>query len=187
MIGMHNGYGSTPPIDVDAYPAVKEWLDNFADKLASRADQGDTFYHLRDCAYWEVFAKPKIMYQKFQVKPCFIYDESGLYCNDSMWIIPTENKGLVALLNSKMGWWLISRFCTQIQNGYQLIWEYLGKIPVPKELPPELSDKVDAIIAAKKADANADTSALEAEIDDIVFGLYGLTAEERALVQGAGK
>lgn len=187
MIGMHNGYGSTPPIDVDAYPAVKEWLDNFADKLASRADQGDTFYHLRDCAYWEVFAKPKIMYQKFQVKPCFIYDESGLYCNDSMWIIPTENKGLVALLNSKMGWWLISRFCTQIQNGYQLIWEYLGKIPVPKELPPELSDKVDAIIAAKKADANADTSALEAEIDDIVFDLYGLTAEERALVQGAGK
>lgn len=43
------------------------------------------------------------------------------------------------------------------------------------------------IIVAKKADANADTSALEAEIDDIVFDLYGLTAEERALVQGAGK
>lgn len=33
----------------------------------------------------------------------------------------------------------------------------------------------------------ADTSALEAEIDEKVFDLYGLTAEERAVVQGAGK
>lgn len=30
-------------------------------------------------------------------------------------------------------------------------------------------------------------TALEAEIDDIVFDLYGLTAEERTQVQGAGK
>ena len=33
----------------------------------------------------------------------------------------------------------------------------------------------------------ADTSALEAEIDEKVFDLYGLTAEARAVVQGAGK
>ena len=127
------------------------------------------------------------MYQKFQVKPCFLYDEGGLYCNDSMWIIPTKEKGLVGLLNSKMGWWLISKFCTQIQNGYQLIWQYLGKIPVPKVLPKELGQKVDAIIAAKKGDPSADTSSLEAEIDEIVFDLYGLTPAERAVVLRKGE
>jgi hypothetical protein len=48
-----------------------------------------------------------------------------------MWIIPTDNKAILAILNSKMGWWLISKFCTQIQNGYQLIWKYFGQIPIP--------------------------------------------------------
>ena len=70
------------------------------------------------------------MYQKFQVKPCFVYDMDGLYCNDSMWFIPTESKNLLAILNSRMGWWLINKFCTQIQGGYQLIWKYFGQIPI---------------------------------------------------------
>ena len=34
---------------------------------------------------------------------------------------------------------------------------------------------VDRILKAKDADAKADTSALEAEIDRLVYDLYGLT------------
>ena len=30
-----------------------------------------------------------------------------------------------------MGWWLITKFCSQIQNGYQLIWKYFSRIPIP--------------------------------------------------------
>jgi hypothetical protein len=71
------------------------------------------------------------MYQRFQVKPCFIYDDQGLYCNDSMWIISKADKVLLAILNSTMGWWLISKYCTAIQNGFQLIWKYFGQIPIP--------------------------------------------------------
>ena len=51
----------------------------------------------------------------------------------------------------------------------------------------KIVDRVDRIVAAKKADTNADTSALEAEIDELVFDLYGLTAEEREIVKGGGK
>ena len=187
LIGTHNGYGAVPRVDITNYPAVKLWLDQFKKTLDERTDQGDTPYNLRDCAYWEVFKSPKIMYQKFQVSSCFVYDESGLYCNDSIWIIPTSQKALVGVLNSKMGWWLISKFCTQIQNGYQLIWQYLGKIPVPKVLPPELTSLVEEILVAKKSDPSADTSALEAEIDEKVFDLYGLTPDEREIVKGGGK
>jgi type I restriction-modification system DNA methylase subunit len=96
--------------------------------------------------YLDLYRKPKIMYQKFQVKPCFIYDDHALYCNDSMWIIPSDNKALLGVLNSKMGWWLISKFCTQIQNGCQLIWKYFGLIPIPKILSLELSILVDTIL-----------------------------------------
>jgi hypothetical protein len=36
----------------------------------------------------------------------------------------------------------------------------------------------------KQQDSAADTSALEAEIDRMVYDLYGLTEEEREIVEG---
>lgn len=113
------------------YPSIAAWLEPFADKGRKRTDKGDFWWELRACDYYEQFAKPKIMYQAFQVKACFIYDEQGFYSNNSIWFIPTQSKSLLAILNSKMGWWLITKFCSQIQNGYQLIWKYFGQIPIP--------------------------------------------------------
>ena len=113
------------------YPSIAEWLEPFAEKGRKRTDKGDFWWELRACDYYKQFAKSKIMYQAFQVKPCFIYDTEGFYSNNSMWFIPTECKALLAIFNSRMGWWLITKFCSQIQNGYQLIWKYFGKIPIP--------------------------------------------------------
>jgi len=39
------------------------------------------------------------------------------------------------------------------------------------------------ILAAKKADPDADVAALEAEIDQLVYSLYGLTREEIAIIE----
>jgi hypothetical protein len=43
---------------------------------------------------------------------------------------------------------------------------------------------VDRILAPKQRDAGADVSALEREIDELVYALYGLTPEEIELVEG---
>ena len=63
--------------------------------------------------------------------------------------------------------------------------------PAPPAAPPEkqkpVKRLVDRILAAKQRDAEADTSALEREIDELVYALYGLTPEEKALVQAAAK
>ena len=69
-----------------------------------------------------------------------------------MWFIPTDNKALVAVLNSKMGWWLISKYCTQIQNGYQLIWNYFGLIPIPDISTSNnyLVEKADSMLSLNK-------------------------------------
>lgn len=93
------------------------------------------------------------MYQRFQIKPCFIYDEEGQYCNDSVWIIPTDDKVLLGILNSKLGWWLISKYCTAIQNGYQLIWKYFSQVPIAtanESQKIKITDKVNEIISEKK-------------------------------------
>ncbi len=169
------------------YPAVYTFLLAYKEKAKVRTDKGDYWWELRACDYYAEFDKPKIMYQVFQVKPAFIYDEQGLYCNNSMWIVPKADKALFAFLNSKMGWYLISNYCTAIQNGYQLIYQYFGQIPIPLRLADSqevLTAKADQILTAKAADSTADTSALEAEIDRLVYALYGLTDEEIAIVEG---
>ena len=130
------------------YPSIADWLEPFADKGRKRTDKGDFWWELRACDYYEQFANPKIMYQAFQVKPCFIYDTQGFYSNNSMWFIPTDCKALLAILNSRMGWWLITKFCSQIQNGYQLIWKYFGQIPIPACKDDEaLSDLADIMLS----------------------------------------
>ncbi|MBI5682851.1 MAG: hypothetical protein HZC45_06780 [Deltaproteobacteria bacterium] len=45
---------------------------------------------------------------------------------------------------------------------------------------------VDQILAAKQKDPNADTSAFERQIDEMVYKLYGLTDDEIAIVEGKG-
>src|SRR5699024_1884720 len=127
------------------YPSIAKWLTPYEEKGKKRTDQGDFWWELRACDYYQEFTKSKIMYQKFQVNSCFIYDMEGRYCNDSMWIIPTKNKTLLGILNSRMGWWLITKYCTQIRGGYQLIWKYFGQIPIP-DLNGELDDLVEEMI-----------------------------------------
>ena len=43
---------------------------------------------------------------------------------------------------------------------------------------------VDKILAAKKANPQADTSKEEAEIDRLVYALYGLSEDEIKIVEG---
>jgi hypothetical protein len=40
-------------------------------------------------------------------------------------------------------------------------------------------------LSAKQRDAGADVSALERELDELVYALYGLTPEEIKIVEGA--
>ena len=55
LINTHNGIkGRIPRIDIKDYPAVKAHLDQYWDKIRDRADQGDTPYNLRNCAYLDV-------------------------------------------------------------------------------------------------------------------------------------
>lgn len=56
--------------------------------------------------------------------------------------------------------------------------------PLSKELQTLLIQIVDQILTAKKFDPKADTSALEAEIDQLVYQLYGLTEAEIKIVEG---
>ena len=154
----------------NSYPAVADWLEPFKNKAKKRTDKGDYWWELRACAYYDKFVEPKIFYQVFQTKPCFVYDNSFTFCNNSMYFLSVSDKSLLALLCSRIGWWLISEYCPRIQNGHQLIWDNFKQIPIPQQLPDVLGGYAEEMMSIV---GNEDESRIIAQkIDQEVCKLY---------------
>lgn len=154
------------------YPSVAHWLTQFKDEASKRTDMGDYWWELRACAYYDEFSMPKLFYQTFQVRPCFIYSDQSVFCNNSMWFLSIKDKALLALLCSNMGWWLISKYCPRIQNGYQLIWDNFKQISIPSELPPRLSELADLLMQDVELGRSDNYAVHIREVNDEVDKLY---------------
>ncbi|UOR27939.1 class I SAM-dependent DNA methyltransferase [Helicobacter pylori] len=198
VINTHNGYTSNlkskiPPIDIEKYPALKSHLDSHWDTIATRCDQGDTPYHLRNCAYLEDFEKEKIVYPCIMAKePCFVYEEKGFYAPAPANIITgdkIEIKYITALLNSKCIYFAMRKFYMGGGIEGELKTNNLEKIPIPQITPKnqELADKItdgaEQILKTKEKDPKANTQKLEKEIDALVYQLYHLTDEEIKIIE----
>ncbi|GAA7052598.1 class I SAM-dependent DNA methyltransferase [Helicobacter pylori] len=198
VINTHNGYTSNlkfkiPPIDIEKYPALKSHLDSHWDTIATRSDQGDTPYHLRNCAYLEDFEKEKIVYPCIMAKePCFVYEEKGFYAPAPANIITgdkIEIKYITALLNSKCIYFAMRKFYMGGGIEGELKTNNLEKIPIPKitpqnqELAHKITDCAKQILEAKEKDPKANTQKLEKEIDALVYQLYNLTDEEIKIIE----
>ena len=157
------------------YPAISEWLLPFKEKAKKRTDKGDYWWELRACAYYDKFAEPKIFYQVFQTKSCFVYDDTSTFCNNSMYFLSVPDKALLTLLCSRVGWWLIREYCPRIQNGAQLIWDNFSQIPVPRVLSSTLSEYAEKMMNAINDEETF--SALSKEVDAEVCKLYGLNLD----------
>ena len=66
-------------------------------------------------------------------------------------------------------------------------WKQLPIPDVTREQQTPIVQLVDRILAAKQAAPHADTTALEREIDHLVYQLYDLTPEEIAIVEESTK
>ena len=189
LIGSHNGVKpNIEAIDINQYPAIKNWLDSHWSKINARYDKGDTPYNLRNCAYWQDFDKPKLVWKRIGSILRFCYDETGSYCLDSTCIATgSKVKFLTAVLNSKLCNMELFRLSPKTGTGDLIISvQALNplRVPIPnEEQETEICDILDKIIELKKS--NSDTTSLESEIDQLVYELYGLTEEEIAIVEGA--
>ncbi|WP_441755916.1 type IIG restriction enzyme/methyltransferase [Helicobacter pylori] len=200
VINTHNGYTSNlkfkiPPIDIEKYPVLKSHLDSHYDTIATRSDQGDTPYHLRNCAYLEDFEKEKIVYPETSQGAYFIYENSGIFLEKTAFMIVSDAynlKLLTALLNSKLITFCFKNFCGGCilgKSGYQYNKHALEKIPIPKITPEnqklahKITDGAKQILALKEKDPKANTQRLEKEIDALVYQLYNLTDEEIKIIE----
>ncbi|MGL2788863.1 TaqI-like C-terminal specificity domain-containing protein, partial [Helicobacter pylori] len=195
VINTHNGYTSAfkskiPPIDIEKYPATKAHLDSYWDTIATRSDQGDTPYNLRNCAYLEDFEKEKIVWAEMTDEPRFIYDNKGFLTNQTCYFIARDDKYLFAILNSKVIYFFMRQIASNLGEGaFRWIKQFIERLPIPQITPKnqELADKiialVDKILQAKAKDPKANTQGLEKEIDALVYQLYHLTDEEIKIIE----
>ncbi|WP_187858061.1 class I SAM-dependent DNA methyltransferase [Helicobacter pylori] len=201
VINTHNGYTSNlkskiPPIDIEKYPAIKTHLDSHYDTIATRSDQGDTPYHLRNCAYLEDFEKEKIVYSEIVQEPRFYLDngecELGyFYAEATSFILTGEHlRYLLGMLHSKLITFAFKTFYAGGglgESGYRYKKAFIERLPIPKITPQnqELADKITdgakQILALKEKDVN--TQKLEKEIDALVYQLYNLTDEEIKIIE----
>ncbi len=179
LINTHNGVrGRIPRIKIEDYPAIKAHLSQYWDKIATRADKGDTPYNLRNCAYLEDFSRPKIIWKRIGSILRFSFDDKGCLGLDSTCFATGEHiKYLCCVLNSLMGHYLL-KDSPKTGTGDLLVSVQAiepASVPYDIQYDEQLSSLLDIQITNP-------SGATEKEINDIVFTMYGLSPSEREYV-----
>ncbi len=193
-------------LEIDNYPIIKQHLLSFGQErleqsgnVGSRKKTGNKWFETQDnIAYWEDFEKPKIMYRDITQNFEFVYDESGFYTNNTVFIMTGEHlKYLVAVFNSKLfRYCFADNFSELGTEGRRMFKVFFEKISIKK--PSESEEKpfvelVDRILGLQKTVVREDSdngkrnlekvAELQAQINALVYEIYGLTAEEIAEIE----
>ena len=191
IIVTHNGIKDkgVPRIKIEDYPAVKKHLDASYAQLKKRGDKGDTPYNLRDCAYMAEMDRPKIVWGEISDVPKFGYDPNGcVYCEATTFLMVGDELPFIFLyLNSTFCQYCFSMIGTTTGMG-TLRWKKykIEELKLPAKYDAKkVNALVSKILAAKKKNPDADVTELAAEADKLIYDLYGLTKEEREIVEKA--
>lgn len=200
VINTHNGYKNQngekiEAINIEHYPSLKKYFDEFYPQLEKRADKGLTPYNLRNCAYLDEFEKEKIVWNPVSGEYLFSYIKEHIFFNNSLFMMTLDVfslKYILAFMNSNCYKWLITLKTNLIQTGSYAYGakDKIEKLPIPKinsknqKLADELINLVDEILKAKEQDKNANTQELENKINSLVYKLYNLTEDEIKIIEG---
>jgi len=143
-------------IEIDDYPAIRDWLLPFKDKLEARATKQEWF-ELQQAqeAYAPHFAAPKIAYKDIGDSSPFHVDTEGSLMANTGYFIPSDEHHLAAYLNSKLLWFTYLNVSAQIRGGFvRFFSNHLGEMPIPNW--PDAA-KTELAALSEKAHAAAKT------------------------------
>ncbi|MFZ8858970.1 MAG: Eco57I restriction-modification methylase domain-containing protein, partial [Thermocrinis sp.] len=194
-------------IDIEQYPALKEYLASFGERLLQDGKPGHRkktpheWYETQDnIAYYPEFEKEKIVWQEIVREPSFAYDNTGIYVEATGFLMTGKNlKYLLGLLNSKPVAFFFKTFYAGGglgEDGYRYKKAFLEQLPLPpitKENQPladQIVQKVQEILTLTQSpdfgtsqEKQQKVKELEREIDQLVYKLYGLTEEEIKIIE----
>ncbi len=183
-------------INIDVDTSIKNYLLRFGKGRleqtgikGSRKKTANKWFETQDTiSYWQEFEKPKIIWGEISDNSKFAYDDKNYYAEATTFIMTGEKlKYLLAILNSKVSEWYFKKIGTTTGMGTNRWKKYkIELLPIKIASDAEeskISNIADKIIHIKEENPQSDTSKLEAEIDRLVYKLYGLTEEEIKIVE----
>lgn len=179
LINTHNGVkGSLERVHIEDYPAIKQHLDYYWDKIESRSDKGDTPYNLRNCAYVDEFSKPKIVWGNLNTRGSYAMAPENMFINAPACMIVPGCQYLLAMLNSKVADYYI-RNLGVVRNGgfFEYKPMFVEQIPVP--LPRE------EVVASIEEVLNSDVSdrLKDKRLEEIIESMFDFTEPEIAYLR----
>ncbi|MDO8877377.1 MAG: N-6 DNA methylase [Pseudolabrys sp.] len=132
-------------VDINAYPAVRDWLLPFKASLEKRATKQE-WYELQQAqlAYQPGFRKPKIVYLDIANSAPFAFDDEGIFIDCTIFMIPGD-RFLLAFLNSKAAWFQWIGETPIASGGYiRLKQQYVAPTALP-DVTTKDRDKVSKL------------------------------------------
>ena len=196
--------------DLDGFARVKEHLCSFRGPLAKRATVGThSWYELQQPQpkYGEMFEVEKIVWPEIAKEPRFTVVGPGIYLNNKCFFTDCTSRLLLGILNSRLAWEILKLMCSclgDVNKGgrLELRQQYLARFPMPEVCDKAAHDRMVKLVEQmlelhpklagartpqEKTALERQITATDTQIDALVYELYGLTKEEIALVEGAGK
>ncbi|MGL4944578.1 MAG: Eco57I restriction-modification methylase domain-containing protein, partial [Thermoguttaceae bacterium] len=207
--GFTNEHGNKPRSGwnwlCENYSAIANHLEPFKKRGQVRQDQGDYWWELRACDYYGSFEQPKIVFPDIALRMQATYDVGDMYSVNTSYIIPQDDKYLLALLNSAIVQFVFVNITSQIRGGYsRFLRQYVERLPIYRidenskrdrahrdklvSLVEQMLSAQEKLLAAiSDTDRKTHTQRIEIldqQIDAIVYELYELTDEEIRIVEG---
>ena len=183
LINTHNGIrGEIERIHIEDYPAIKQHLDYYWDKIEPRADQGETAYNLRNCAYLDDLSKTKIVWIELSDESKFAICENLVPLNTVFFLTGAHLHHILGLLNSKLvHWYFTTCLGTSSGVGTNRWLKYtIEQLP----LVPYSDDKLSQLVIDRLS-PETNTDKCEEQIDALICELYGLSPDEMSFIIGS--
>ena len=122
-------------IDIEDYPALRDHLAPFRQRLEARATK-QNWWELQQAqaAYEPAFSAPKIVYSDITNFGTFSVDRNGYYLANTVYFVPSDDQGLAAYLNSRLAWFFFAGLTNVARGGYlRLRTEFVSQLPLPDQ------------------------------------------------------
>lgn len=165
-------------IDIDAYPTIKQHLLQFQERLEPKPKNwsggkwpgrklgSHKWYEIQDAIeYWQLFERPKFMYQEIQFHPQYSFDTTGVLTNNKVFLLPSADLWIIAVLNSPLMWWHNWRYLPHMKDEaltpMGALMENLPVVIPTDKVRAEVEPTVERLVRLTKADQEARRDVLD--------------------------
>ncbi len=134
-------------VNIEEYPAIRDWLLPFRPELEKRATQQEWFeLQQAQLAYQPKLELPKIVWPHFQLERSFSWDISASYLNNKCFFVSTGDTILLSMLNSACLWFQLVSLARIKRGGYiEAEAQYVGQLALPS--PPSADRKMLGLLS----------------------------------------